>query len=367
MHSFCKGSKGRSSGFDEIDSGRTLSRACVDAQNNLISIEQSLFTNIGAFLPALPSLQQLRYLIALSEESHFGRAAEKCFITQSTLSASLRDLEGTLDATLVERDRRHVAFTPIGDAVVQRGRELVAQANDLVELCASARNPLTGGFRLGVIPTIAPFVLLDSLARLRAQYPKLRLVLREDLTAVCVERLIASQLDAALIALPFELPSALETTALFDDEFLFVTADDKLGGASAPLPIEKIDADALLLLEDGHCLRDHALAACGIRQPSADRNIAATSLITLIHMVQSGLGNTLLPELAIAGGVLSGTSLYTRRFTPRGPARTIALAYRKTSARKQEIAELGKVFARSKGFTGAARARTVRKARVGAV
>jgi LysR family transcriptional regulator, hydrogen peroxide-inducible genes activator len=314
-------------------------------------------------MPALPSLQQLRYLVALQEEMHFGRAAEKSFITQSTLSASLRDLESTLDVALVERDRRHVAFTPIGQAVVQRGRELIAQANDLVELCASSRNPLTGSFRLGVIPTIAPFALPNSLEILRTQYPKLKLLLREDLTAVCVERLVASQLDAALIALPFGLPGALETTALFDDEFLFVTSDSKLGSAASPLPIEEIDSDSLLLLEDGHCLREHALAACSMKESQANQNLAATSLITLTHMVQSGLGNTLLPELAIAGGVLSGTSLFARRFSPRGPARTIALAYRKTSARKQEIAELGNVFARSKGFTGAARAKTVRKAR----
>jgi LysR family transcriptional regulator, hydrogen peroxide-inducible genes activator len=315
-------------------------------------------------MSALPSLQQLRYLIALEEEKHFGRAAEKSFVTQSTLSASLRDLESTLDVTLVERDRRHVAFTPIGDAVVARGRELVAHANDLVELCASSRHPLTGTFRLGVIPTIAPFALPKSLATLRVQYPKLRLLLREDLTGVCIERLLSSQLDAALIALPYDLPAPLESIALFDDEFLFVTADSKLGSATSPLPIEKIDPDKLLLLEDGHCLREHAIAACAIKESrTANQSFAATSLITLTHMVESGLGNTLLPELAIAGGVLSGTSLLARRFTPRGPARTIALAFRKTSARKHEIVELGKVFAQAKGFTGSQRAKTARKAR----
>jgi LysR family transcriptional regulator, hydrogen peroxide-inducible genes activator len=314
-------------------------------------------------MPALPSLQQLRYLIALHEDKHFGRAAEKSFITQSTLSASLRDLESVLDVTLVERDRRHVSFTAIGEAVVSRAHELVAQAGDLVELCASSRNPLTGTFRLGVIPTIAPFALPPTLHRIRAEFPKLKLILREDLTSVCVERLIASALDAALIATPFDLPPAIETLPLFEDEFLYVTADSKLGGAASPLPIEKIDSDTLLLLEDGHCLREHAIAACSLKETPRNSNLSATSLITLTHMVESGLGNTLLPELAIAGGVLSGTSLYARRFTPRGPARTIALAYRKTSARKHEIAELGKLFARSKGFTGATRAKTARKAR----
>jgi LysR family transcriptional regulator, hydrogen peroxide-inducible genes activator len=314
-------------------------------------------------MPALPSLQQLRYLTALHEEQHFGKAAEKAFITQSTLSASLRDLEAVLDVTLVERDRRHVAFTAIGEAVVQRAHELIAHATDLVELCASSRNPLTGSFRLGVIPTIAPFALPGTLDRLRIEYPKLKLFLREDLTEVCVDRLVSSALDAALIATPYVLPPSIETMPLYDDEFLFVTADNKLGAAASPLPIDKIDSDSLLLLEDGHCLRDHAIAACGVRDVPRNSNLAATSLITLTHMVQSGLGNTLLPELAIAGGVLSGTSLYARRFTPRGPARTIALAYRKTSARKNEIEELGRIFSASKGFTGAARAKTVRKAR----
>ena len=315
-------------------------------------------------MAALPSLQQLRYLIALQEEGHFGRAAEKSFITQSTLSASLRDLESTLDVTLVERDRRHVAFTAIGEAVVSRARDLVAQASDLAELCASSRHPLTGTFRLGVIPTIAPFALPPSLTTLRTQYPKLKLLLREDLTAICLERLLASSLDAALIALPYDLPAGVETLSLFDDEFLFVTADPKLGLAQSPLPIEKINPDQLLLLEDGHCLREHAIAACSLKNAQTNRELAATSLITLTHMVQSGLGHTLLPELAIAGGVLSGSSLYARRFTPRGPSRTVALAFRKTSARREEIAELGKIFAQSKGFTGAVRARTARQARV---
>lgn len=315
-------------------------------------------------MAALPSLQQLRYLIALDEERHFGRAADKIFITQSTLSASLRDLESTLDVTLVERDRRHVAFTAIGDAVVARARDLISQANDLTELCASSRNPLTGTFRLGVIPTIAPFALPTSLATIRTQFPKLKLFLREDLTAVCLERLLASALDAALIALPYDLPAGIETLPLFDDEFLFVTADAKLGSAQSPLPIEKIDSDQLLLLEDGHCLRDHAIAACSLQSLQTNRTLSATSLITLTHMVASGLGHTLLPELAIAGGVLSGSSLYARRFTPRGPSRTIALAFRKTSARRDEIAELGKIFAQSKGFTGTARAKTARNARI---
>lgn len=314
-------------------------------------------------MAALPSLQQLRYLIALQEEGHFGRAAEKSFITQSTLSASLRDLESTLDVKLVERDRRHVAFTAIGDAVVGRARDLVSQANDLVELCASSRHPLTGTFRLGVIPTIAPFALPQSLAVLRGEYPKLKLLLREDLTEVCLDRLLASSLDAALIALPYDLPAGIETLSLFDDEFLFVTADPKLGSAQSPLPIEKINPDELLLLEDGHCLREHAIAACSLKSSQTNRSLAATSLITLTHMVESGLGHTLLPELAIAGGVLSGSSLYARRFTPRGPARTIAMAFRKTSARREEIEELGRIFAKSKGFTGATRAKTARQAR----
>ncbi|MBL8309433.1 MAG: hydrogen peroxide-inducible genes activator [Burkholderiales bacterium] len=308
-------------------------------------------------------MQQLRYLIALHEAGHFGRAAEKCFITQSTLSASLRDLETTLDVTLVERDRRHVAFTPVGDAVVARSRELLAQASDLVELCAAARHPLTGDFRLGVIPTIAPFALPSSLAVLRAEYPQLKLFLREDLTAVCLDRLLASTLDAALIALPYDLPAGIDTLPLFEDEFLFVTADAKLGSAHAPLPLDQIEPETLLLLEDGHCLREHAIAACGYQSAQTNRTLGATSLITLTHMVESGLGHTLLPELAIAGGILSGSSLYARRFTPRGPARTVALAFRRTTARRVEIVELGRIFARSKGFTGNARARTARRAR----
>ncbi|MDW8311115.1 MAG: hydrogen peroxide-inducible genes activator [Burkholderiales bacterium] len=311
----------------------------------------------------MPTIAQLRYLIALHEEGHFGRAAERVFVTQSTLSAALRELEETLDVVLVERDRRHVAFTAIGETVVARAREIVSQVHDLVEVCASARHPLTGEFRLGVIPTIAPFALPKALARLRVDYPKLKLLLREDLTAVCLERLLSGQLDAALMALPYELPPQIETLALFDDEFLFVTAEAKLGAASSPLPIERIDPDRLLLLEDGHCLREHALAACSMKDARHPQTFAATSLITLTQMVESGLGNTLLPELAIAGGVLSGTSLYARRFTPRGPARTISLAFRRTSARKHEIALLGEVFTQTRLVMGQARRKTERRAR----
>lgn len=283
-------------------------------------------------MAALPSLRQLAYLVALAERLNFRQAAEAQYVTQSTLSAGIKELERTLGVQLVERDRRHVRLTPIGAEVVRRARGLLAQAADLAEVARGAGEPLTGPFTLGVIPTIAPYLLPEALPALRRRHPKLALFLREDLTARLLEQVRDGGIDAALIALPFDT-GELTVKKLFRDEFRYVARADDVWAKQPAVPIRQVPADHLLLLEEGHCLRDHAISACGARRASPEAAVSATSLVTLLQMVEGGLGATILPEMVIKAGVLKGTRLAARPIAGKAPARTIALAARATSPR----------------------------------
>jgi LysR family hydrogen peroxide-inducible transcriptional activator len=300
---------------------------------------------------SLPSLRQLRYLVVLAERLNFREAAEACFVTQSTLSAGIKELESQLDAHLVERDKRNVRLTRLGEQVVERARRLIAEAGDLVAAVRAEREPLSGLFRLGVIPTIAPFLLPTALPPLRQRFPKLRLYLREDLTSRLLEHLRAGRIDAALIALPYET-GELEVHELFRDEFWFVArADDPLAKPKA-VEVGRLDAGDVILLEEGHCLREHAIAACGSAQDSSSRDIEATSLPTLLQMVEGGLGVTLLPEIAIKAGILDSTKLIARPFSTRIPARTLALAARPSSARGKDLDLLAEFFTQRRQKAG---------------
>jgi LysR family hydrogen peroxide-inducible transcriptional activator len=302
-------------------------------------------------MPALPSLRQLRYLVALSERLNFRAAAQDCFVTQSTLSAGIKELESLLGVELVERDTRSVRLTDIGAEVVARARGLLAQVADLVEVAKGAHEPLSGTLRLGVIPTIAPFMLPGLLAGLRAEYPRLKLYLREDQTARVLERLRSGELDVGLIALPYDTGELL-ARELFRDEFWFVSrADDPLS-RSAEVAVRSLRGSQILLLEEGHCLREHAIAACGPRVANPESMVEATSLHTLIQMVEGGLGVTLLPEMTLKAGILNGTSLVARPFSTDVPARTIALVARPTSAHRRDfdlLAEFIVARARERG------------------
>jgi LysR family hydrogen peroxide-inducible transcriptional activator len=285
---------------------------------------------------ALPSLRQLRYLVAVSERLNFRQAAEDCHVTQSTLSAGIKELESLLELELVERDTRTVRMTAAGSEVVTRARALLAQAQDLMEVARGAGQPLSGPLHLGVIPTIAPFLLPMVLPTLRAQYPQLQLYLREDLTERLLERLRAAELDMALIALPYDT-GELTVRKLFRDEFWFVArADDPLASAKE-VAVRDLRAGHIVLLEEGHCLRDHAIAACGSRNANPASMVEATSLHTLLQMVEGGLGATLLPEMTLKAGILNGTQLVARPFSTQVPARTIALVARPTSAHRRDF------------------------------
>ncbi|RAU23137.1 LysR family transcriptional regulator [Paramagnetospirillum kuznetsovii] len=290
----------------------------------------------------LPTLRQLRYLVALAEHRHFGRAAEACLATQSTLSAGLQELESLLGAVLVERTKRKVLMTPLGEAVVQRAREVLRGAEDIADMVRAAGKPLCGQMRLGVIPTIAPFLLPQALPVLRLAYPDLKLVLREDLTARLLDRLSRGELDVALLALPYDAPE-LETVVLAQDPFVLACPPDHPLASRTEISGPDLAQAHLLLLEEGHCLREHALAACSLPGPVRGEDVMGTSLGTLVQMVASGLGVTLLPRMAVECGILRGTDLVTRPVAGNG-ARLIGLAWRKSSARGKEFTLLGKAL-----------------------
>jgi LysR family transcriptional regulator, hydrogen peroxide-inducible genes activator len=286
-------------------------------------------------MPALPTLRQLAYLVALSEHLNFRVAAEARFVTQSTLSAGIKELETLLGVQLVERDRRHVRLTAVGEEVVARARDLLAAATDLAEAARSATRPLSGPLRLGAIPTIAPYLLPGVLPALRRAHGELKLYLREDLTKRLLERLRGGGLDVALIALPFDTGD-LYVRELFKDEFSFVARQDHPAARRKNVALRDVDTGDLLLLEEGHCLRDHAIAACGPRRGGWESRVEATSLTTLIQMVEGGLGVTLLPGITLDAGILKGTRLVARPFSPPTPSRTLAVLARRTSARRRD-------------------------------
>lgn len=290
----------------------------------------------------LPTLRQLRYLVALAEHRHFGRAAEACLATQSTLSAGLQELENLLGVMLVERTKRKVMLTPLGEEVVARAREVLRGAEDIADLAASAAEPLSGPLRLGVIPTIGPFLLPRVLPGLRAAHPKLRLYLREDLTARLLDRLGAGDLDLVLIALPYHAPD-IETLEVAQDPFELACPPDHPLAAKAELTSADLVGADLLLLEEGHCLRDHALAACHLPGPSRGEGVLGTSLATLVQMVANGLGVTLLPKMAVESGILAGTDLITRPIPDAG-SRGIGLAWRPSSPRKADFRALAEML-----------------------
>ncbi len=296
-------------------------------------------------MEVLPTLKQLRHLVALADNRHFGKAAKACFVTQSTLSASLKGLEDVLQAPLVDRTNRRVAFTPLGKATVERARRLLDKAQALVSAAQEERAPLTGTVRLGVIPTIGPFLLPRILPGLRDAWPKLKLYLREDQTDSLLEQLHAGRLDLLALALPYDCGN-VETALLFKDRFsLGLRRDHRLASAKHVRPAE-IESETLLLLQEGHCLRGHALSACRIGDKAHADAFEATSLPTLVQMVDNGLGVTLLPQLALDAGVLKGTEMVARPVEVDNPERDIALVWRKGTARKQEFQLLAREITR---------------------
>ena len=294
----------------------------------------------------LPTLRQLHYLKLLAEHGSFSRAALAAHVTQPTLSAGIGELEKILGAAMVDRNRSGVILTAAGAETVARAGAILAQAEDLVQAARGASQPLAGRFRLGIIPTVAPFLLPAALPRLRARYPALRLFLREDLTHRLIADLKAGVLDAAVIALPYDM-AGLDFAHVGDDELLAAFPAGHPLAAAARVAPERLDGADLILLEDGHCLRDHALAACGLsaRRQSLEGGFAATSLATLVQMVGSGLGISFLPAMAVEAGLASDARIAVRPLDADRASREIVVAWRAASTRAAEGRLLAEAFA----------------------
>ena len=283
----------------------------------------------------LPSLKQLQYLVALRRYGHFGKAADACFVTQSTLSAGLRELETLLGVTLVERTRRLVRFTALGEKMADKAVRVLREAEELAEMARAEGQPLHGELRMGVIPTIAPFLLPAMLPRLRSEWPELKLYLREETSAAACEALHRGQLDCVLLALPFNC-GEVDSAPLFDDP-LYVAFPPGEAPRGRSVEAATIDEGKLLLLEDGHCLKDHALSACNRPEIRAHASMMGTSLHTLVQMVDNGLGLTFIPGMAIETGLLQGTHVEARRLHSAHAFRRVALVWRKSSPRESEF------------------------------
>ena len=287
-----------------------------------------------------PTLKQLQYFLALTETEHFGRAADQCFVSQSAFSNAIQELEGNLGSQLVDRTNRNVTITATGQEVAVQARLVMRDVDSLVEIARGRDEPLTGQLRLGVIPTIAPFILPGALPRLRKQYPELELLLAEDQTERIYERLMRGELDVLLLALPWPM-RGVEEMPLFKDRFCLACREGTDRVDPENYRYNRLDADSILLLEDGHCLREHALAACRLRDTEKVRRFGASSLLTLIEMVDADLGISFLPEMARGSALLRNTSV---RLWPMGEGsyRTIGLVWRKGSRRSAEFKLLGK-------------------------
>ncbi len=294
------------------------------------------------------TLRQLRYLGALAEHRHFGRAAEACAVTQPALSMQIRDLEKELGVELVERRQSEIALTTLGAEVAQRAERVVAAARDLVDFARHRARILTGRLQLGVIPTLAPYVLPKILPVLQRLYPDLRIELRETQTKALLDELTRGTLDVVMLALPASDPD-IETLRLFDDQFLLaVPATDKRP-ETARVRADAIEQQHLILLEEGHCLRDQALSYCATSR--GDASLGATSLATVMQMVANGYGSTLLPHVA-ADVEVRDERVKLLRFADPVPGRSIGLAWRRTSPRKADFAALGDVITETLGITG---------------
>lgn len=293
----------------------------------------------------LPTIKQLRYLVALADLGHFRKAAEACFVSQSAFSVAIQELENLLKLQLVDRTNRSVTITAIGQDVVSQARLVLRDMEMLVDIAQGEQQPLAGRLQLGVIPTIAPFLLPNVVPKLRKQYPKLKLFLKEDMTARIYDELMEGKLDVIIIALPYELKN-VETHVLFKDQFYLAYHQGTKQVDPENYNFKLLQHGSVLLLEDGHCLRDHALSASKVRQADMLNQFSASSLYTLIQMVDNDLGVTFIPEMAVKSDLLKGTKVRTLPLKASS-YREIALVWRRGSARQKEFHALGELIRES--------------------
>src|SRR6478609_1428687 len=291
----------------------------------------------------LPSLQQLRFLCALAEQCHFGRAAESCAVTQSTLSGGIKELEARLGVTLIERGHRHVMLTPMGKEIATRAQRLLVDAEELVGWARNAQEPLSGPLRFGIIPTVGPYVLPSLLSHLGTALPKLKLHVREAPTTALLDKLAGGELDILLVAIPYELGD-VESMEITEDPIVVAMPRNHPLHHRKVVSRDDLVREQLLLIEDEHCLRSHSLQACRIVNPVRNEVFQATSLRTLIQMVAAELGITLVPQIAVDSELASTRNVVIRSLSPGKPFRTLVLVWRPTSSRSAEFRMLGNLF-----------------------
>ncbi len=291
-----------------------------------------------------PTIKQLRYFIALEKLGHFGKAAESCFVSQSAFSVAIKELENILGVQLVDRDNKNVTITATGKDVAVHARLVIRDLEGLIEIVGSNQAPLTGKLKIGLIPTIAPFLLPKLIPKLAKSYPQLNLFLQEDFTHRIYEQLMTGDLDLIVIALPFELKK-IESMKVFRDSFYFAAHKNSKLITNKKYSVEELPTESVLLLEEGHCLRGHALSACKIRNLNKVSQMSASSLLTLIQMIEADLGVTFLPELVYRSAMFKHSNI---KFSPMpsNSYRDIGLVWRSGSARKKEFKLLGDVISK---------------------
>ncbi len=294
----------------------------------------------------LPTVKQLRYLVELEKYAHFGKAAEACFVSQSAFSVAIRELESTLGTQLFDRTNKRVTITTMGREIVVQARLVIRDLEALMDMAWVSSEPLSGKLRLGVIPTISPFLLPKLLPKLHSHFPQLKLFLQEDTTRRVYERLMNGELDLILIAFPYELRN-VEKMNLFKDQFLLAYRNNSQFIETKKVTVDHLQSESILLLEDGHCLRDHALSACKIRNLNKVSHFAASSLLTLIEMVEADLGVTYLPEMAKDSPMLKNTNIKTQALQ-KSSHREVGLIWRKGSARDKEFKMLGEFIKKNR-------------------
>lgn len=285
------------------------------------------------------NLRDLKYLVAVADTHHFGQAAERCFVSQPTLSGQIKKLEQELGVTLFERDRHSVETTPVGGAIAAQARQVLEQADALRQLAQSYQDPLVGPLRMGAIPTLSPYLMPLILKPLKTKYPQIKLVLSEELTDTLLTRLGKHEIDAALIATPTEDPD-FETMPLFDEPFWLVHARSHPLSAKKKIIQSDLDCADLLLLAEGHCLAEQAMQVCHMHERDAQGEMAdlrAASLETLLQMVVAGFGSTLLPALALNTASAKDTSITARQLQLPDTYRRVSLVYRRTFPRRQAL------------------------------
>ena len=291
----------------------------------------------------IPTLRQLRYLVAIADHHHFGRAAEDCLVTQSTLSAGIQELEALLGVTLIERGKRRATPTPLGEEIVDRARALLRAVEELADVADAGKRPLAGTLRLGVIPTVGPYLLPPRLPAVRSRYPELRLYLREEQTARLIDLVLRGRLDAAIVALPYDI-GGLEPVLLGSERLVVACPAGHPLARRGRIVAADLEGQPLLLLEDGHCLRNHALTACRVAPGRTNEDLQGTSLGTLVQMVASGLGLTFLPEMAVDVESRRAPEVVVLPLDDDAPVREIALVRRPGSPRGRDLDLLGEML-----------------------